>query len=328
MTIAAATPAARRLAHEKNIDLATIEGTGRLFGTEDFRYVQVRDIASAPVGARAANVVKATALARSVAAYFSVDLSRVPARVGRDTVTKSDVLAFKDGIGSDTVLPLDNMRGVIARRMTESMQTSPQYTMMMEVDCFMLKAYMKRVSEEIMARAGVKPTYSDLFMKACAIALAKNPMVNAWFMEDHILLKANMNIGLAVSLGEKGLIVPNIKDVQALSLIDIAVKRNDLVARARAGRLAPDEYAGGTFTISNLGVSPVQFFTPIINLPESAILGVGNMTDKVVPTDEGFGVKPMCGVSLTCDHRVIDGTTGEQFMKDLKSVLENPKLMD
>jgi pyruvate dehydrogenase E2 component (dihydrolipoamide acetyltransferase) len=333
MTIAAATPAARRLANEKNIDLASIDGTGRLFGREDFRYVQVSDIESADPGVlqsmtRAMVDVKSTYLARSVAAYLSVDLSRVPVKAGGDRVTKSDVIAFHDRLGSDVVLPLDNMRDVIAKRMTESMRTSPQYTMMMEVDCLALKRYKKEVSETIVARTGIKPTYSDLFIKACAISLAKNPMLNAYFMGDHILLKSSVHVGIAVSLGEKGLIVPNIKDTQTLSLADIAVKRDDLVTRARAGGLAPDEYVGGTFTISNLGVSPVQFFTPIINLPESAILGVGNMTDKVVPIDGGFGVRPMCGVSLTCDHRVVDGATGEQFMKDLKEALENPTILD
>jgi pyruvate dehydrogenase E2 component (dihydrolipoamide acetyltransferase) len=102
------------------------------------------------------------------------------------------------------------------------------------------------------------------------------------------------------------------------------LQRSDLVGRARAGRLLPDEITGGTFTISNLGVSPVQYFTPILNLPESAILGVGNITDRVVPIEGGFGVRPIAAVSLTCDHRTIDGATGEKFMKELKGLLEDP----
>jgi pyruvate dehydrogenase E2 component (dihydrolipoamide acetyltransferase) len=106
------------------------------------------------------------------------------------------------------------------------------------------------------------------------------------------------------------------------------VQRDNIVKKAREGKLLPDEFTGGTFTISNLGISPIQYFTPIINLPESAILGVGNMADRVVPINGGVGIRPICGISLTCDHRTIDGTTGEQFIKDLKEILENPEVLE
>jgi pyruvate dehydrogenase E2 component (dihydrolipoamide acetyltransferase) len=147
-------------------------------------------------------------------------------------------------------------------------------------------------------------------------------------MGDHILVKGAINIGLAVSLGENGLVVPNIKNVQTLTFDEIATRRCALVNKAREGRLLPDEFAGGTFTISNLGQTPVQFFTPIINLPESAILGIGNITDKVVPIDGGIGIRPMAALSLTSDHRVIDGAVAEKFMKDLKEYIENPSMME
>jgi pyruvate dehydrogenase E2 component (dihydrolipoamide acetyltransferase) len=219
------------------------------------------------------------------------------------------------------------MRKQIASRMSESMRTAPQYTMMMEVDCFDLKAYLKEFAERRQPDIGAAPTFSDLFIMACTIALLKNPLINSSFMGDHILVKGSINIGLAVSLGEDGLVVPNIKNAQSLTLDEIVRQRSDLVERARAGRLLPEEYSGGTFTISNLGVSPVRFFTPIINPPESAILGVGSIADKVAPIEGGLSVRPVGALSLTADHRNIDGAAAEKFMKDLKDILEHPEVM-
>ncbi|GHU62826.1 hypothetical protein AGMMS49983_05000 [Clostridia bacterium] len=323
MAKTAATPAARRTAEEKNIDIAAVRGTG-IGG-----YVQRSDVlafqGSADSGRAAKNSGTFTPLAKSIASYFDVDL----ASIRKDgPIRKADVLDYKANLGADRILSLDKMRSAIAQHMSESMSVAPQYTMMADIDCFALKRFMKDISEMVIAEMGIKPTYSDLFVKACAIALVKNPMINASFMGDHILLKSSVNIGIAVSLGDRGLIVPNIKNTQTLSLAEIALQRNDLVKRARAGKLLPDEFSGGTFTISNLGISPVQYFTPIINLPESAILGVGSMADRVVPIDGGVGVRPICGISLTSDHRTIDGTTGEQFIQDLKEILENPEILE
>ncbi len=305
------TPAARRVAGERRIDISAIRGTG------EGGYVQLSDVLAFKGG-------KATFLARAVAEYLGVDIHAV---TGDGTVKKADVLAYKERMGQDRVVPLDNMRKTIARRMAESLRTAAQYTIMSEADCFELKKFMKAYTADCLAATGIKPTYTDLLLKACAVALKKNPMINSYFMDDHLLLKGDVNIGIAVSLGEKGLIVPNIKNVHMLSLQEITEKRAAAVERARAGKLAPEEYEGGTFTISNYGRTPVRYFTPIINLPESAILGVGNMTDTVVPIEGGMGVRPMLGLSLTVDHRHIDGTTGEKFIADLREVLEHPAML-
>ncbi|MDR2162436.1 MAG: 2-oxo acid dehydrogenase subunit E2 [Clostridiales Family XIII bacterium] len=314
MAIIAATPAARKAAAERKIDIGAVRGSG----VGAVSYVQLSDVLSHRGSG-------ATHLACAVAAYVGIDISDVPSD-GR--ITKADVLAYAGRFEADRVLPLDGMRRTIAERMSQSMQTSPQYTMMAEVDCSKLKAYFKEKSEKCLSATGVKPTYSDVFILACSLTLQKNRMLNAYFMGDHILLKGSVNIGLAVSLGEKGLIVPNIKNVQAMTFDEIAVNRARLVSKAREGRLDPDEYAGGTFTISNLGVSPVQYFTPIINLPESAILGIGNITDKVVPIDGGVGIRPMAALSLTVDHRCVDGTTAEKFIKDLIEYINNPLMLE
>ncbi len=227
------TPAARRVAGERRIDISAIRGTG------EGGYVQLSDVLAFKGG-------KATFLARAVAEYLGVDIHAV---TGDGTVKKADVLAYKERMGQDRVVPLDNMRKTIARRMAESLRTAAQYTIMSEADCFELKKFMKAYTADCLAATGIKPTYTDLLLKACAVALKKNPMINSYFMDDHLLLKGDVNIGIAVSLGEKGLIVPNIKNVHMLSLQEITEKRAAAVERARAGKLAPEEYEGGTFTL-------------------------------------------------------------------------------
>ena len=320
MTRIMSTPAARRAAGEQNIDLSAIKGTG-ITG-----YIQLHDVINAKQKA-APDSGKATHLARAIAMYMGINIADVPAAAG-SMVKKDDVLRYKEKLGEDKIVLHSGMRKTIAARMQESLNTTSQYTMTMEADCLKLKAFLKEYSSRCFENTGVKPTFSDLFLKACAIALQKNPWVNSVFTEEHTVLKGEINIGLAVSLGEKGLIVPNIKNVHMLSLEQITMQRDDLVKKAQAGKLSPGDYKGGTFTISNLGRSPVIFFTPIINQPESGILGIGNMTDRVVPIDGGMGIRPILAISLTVDHRVIDGTVGEQFMKDFKEILENPELLE
>lgn len=308
------TPAAKRVAGERKIDLTKIKGTG-IGG-----YVQLSDVLTYKGG-------KATFLARAMADHFGIDVDAVEAEGG--IVRKQDVLAYRACLGEDRVIPLNGMRKTIAKRMSESLASAAQYTIMGEADCSKLKHLMKQYTADCVEATGIKPTFSDLFIKACAIALQKNPLLNAYFMDDHVLVKGNINIGLAVSLGEDGLIVPNLKNAHMMSLYEITKSREELVKRARGGKLAPDEYVDGTFTISNYGRTPVQYFTPIINLPESAILGIGNMTHKPVAIGSDIGIRPMLGLSLTLDHRHIDGTTGETFLKDLREIIEDPdQLLD
>lgn len=314
MTKVMSTPAAKRVAGERKIDLAKVKGTG-IGG-----YVQLSDVLSFKGG-------RATFLARAMADYLGLDIDAVPAE--GDMVRKADVLAYKALMGEDKIIPLNGMRKTIAKQMKASLDTAAQYTIMGEADCSKLKPLMKQYTADCLEKTGVKPTFSDLFIKAAAMALKENPLLNSSFMEDHILIKGNINIGLAVSLGEDGLIVPNLKNAHMMSLYEITKMREDLVTRARAGKLTPDEYSGGTFSISNYGRTPVQYFTPIINVPESAIIGIGNMTNKPVAVGNDIGIRPMLGLSLTLDHRHIDGTTGEKFLKDFRDIIENPdQLLD
>jgi len=301
-----ATPAARRAAQERSVDLISITGTG------EGGYIQLSDV---PYGA----VKKATPLAKAYAAYYRLNVSDIGES---GLVTKADVLRFMEG--AETSKPTSGMRRVIAQRMKESMDTAPQYTTHAPVCVYELKKLLGEQTKLSIERGDVKPTYSDLLIKSVALALRDNMLLNSSFAGDQVVIHRDINIGLAVAL-EDGLIVPNIKNADKKTLAEITAERKRLVDKARAGKLLPEEYAGGTFTISNMGGFPVEYFTPIINLPESAILGVGAIMDKVVPVDGNIGIRPMMGLSLTSDHRHIDGATSGLFIKRLKEIIENPE---
>jgi pyruvate dehydrogenase E2 component (dihydrolipoamide acetyltransferase) len=290
-----ATPSARREAKERRINLEKITGTG------EGGYIQLSDVL------RTKKTV--TPLAKAYASHYGIDVESIE-KEGR--ITKADVLNFRQT--GDNLIPVRGMRSVIARRMKESLDTAPQYTTHVSVCVYELKKVLKAYTEKNIACGGDKPTYSDLLLKAAAMAIHDNMIINSSFCETHIAIHKDINIGLAVAL-EDGLIVPNIKNADKKKLSEITAERKRLVDKARAGKLMPEEYSGGTFTISNMGGYGVEYFTPIINLPESAILGVGAITDKVVPVDGNIGIRPMMGLSLTSDHRHIDGAASGAFFE-------------
>lgn len=306
-----ATPAAKKAAGERKLDIVKIAGTG-IGG-----YIQLSDVLNF-------KGISSTPLARAAALYFGIDLEKI--NIGKSKITKADVLKYQDNKKAN-IIPLSGIRAVIARRMQESMQQAPQYTSHGEVCGYELKKFMEAFKVKCLEKTGIKPTFSDLLIKAAAMALRENMMMNSSFCETYIEIHEDINVGLAVALDE-GLIVPNIKNADQKSLFEITAERKTLVDKARAGKLLPEDYSGGTFTISNLGQYPVENFTPIINLPEAAILGVGTMVDRVVPVDGNIGIRPMMAVSVTSDHRHIDGVTCGEFMKKLKEIIENPGIME
>lgn len=303
-----ATPSARRTAQERRIDLNQIIGTG------DGGYIQLSDVLNV-------KSKTATPLAMAYAAYYGLDITAIGSG---QRITKADVMRYRDAAGA--IIPVSGMRSMIARRMKESLDTAPQYTSHCCVCAFQLQAFLALCAEKNKARGGPKPTYTDLLIKAAAFALRDNMLLNSSFSEKQITVHQHINIGFAVAL-QDGLIVPNIKNADKKTLLEISVERRKLVDKARAGKLLPDEYSGGTFTISNMGGYPVEYFTPIINLPESAILGVGTIGEKVVPVDGNICIRPMMGLSLTSDHRHIDGATSGAFIKRIKEIIENPESM-
>lgn len=220
------------------------------------------------------------------------------------------------------VVPLSKMRRRIAEHMVESkLRTAPHVTTVFEADMSAVLAHRAAHKDEF-ARRGLNLTLTAYFTAAAARALRAHPLVNSQWTEEGILLHRDVNIGLAVALDE-GLIVPVVRRADELSLAGLARAVNDLANRARSGQLEPDEVQGGTFTITNHGVSGSLFATPIINQPQTAILGVGAMQKRVIVTrDDAIAIRPMVYLTLTFDHRVLDGAAADWFMVEVKQALE------
>ncbi len=221
----------------------------------------------------------------------------------------------------DTVLPLSTMRRAIAEHMVRSKNTSPHVTTVFEADLSRVVAH-REANKAQFARDGINLTFTAYFVAATVAALKAFPMVNSVFDNDKLLLKREVNIGVAVSLGEEGLIVPVVKNADEKSLLALARSVNDLSNRARAKQLKPEEVQGGTFTITNHGVSGSLFATPIINQPQCGILGVGAIQKRVVVINDAIAIRPMCYISLTFDHRSLDGATADHFVNKVKETLE------
>ncbi len=306
-------PRARKLAAEKGIDVALVPGTG----------VGGR-VLSEDVEAYAATVgsVKATPVARRVAENAGVDLRGVQGTGIGGKVTKDDVLgagkapaapAQGETVGAKRI-PLTPMRRIIATRMCESKFAAPHYYVTVEVDMSGAKALRARTK-------AFKASYNDIVLYATAKALREFPQVNARWCGDAVELVEDINLGMATAL-PSGLIVPVIRKAQTLSLEGLCAATKELAAKAQTGKLLPDEYAGNTFTVSNLGAYGVDHFTAIINQPDSAIIAVGQMKDRVVVIDGGIQIRPIMKLTISSDHRVIDGSVAGQFMGRLKAILE------
>ena len=223
------------------------------------------------------------------------------------------------------VIPHDSVRRQIAEHMLRSRRTSPHVTTVMETDLSRVVAH-RRAHKEIFARDGVGLTFSAYFVLASVAALKAVPWVNASWADEGIVLHRQVHIGMAVSLGDQGLIVPVIKDADQKSLLAIAAAIQDLAARARARKLKTDEVQGGTFTITNHGVSGSLFATPILNQPQAGILGVGVIQKRVVVVEtaaaDAFAIRPMAYLTLTFDHRMLDGAVADRFLAAVVERLE------
>jgi pyruvate/2-oxoglutarate dehydrogenase complex dihydrolipoamide acyltransferase (E2) component len=220
----------------------------------------------------------------------------------------------------DTLIPVEGMRKLIAEHMLRSARSAPHVTTVFEADLSSVLAHQAAHAAEV-ARDGASLTLTAYFVAAAVAALKAVPLVNSQWAEDRILIKREINIGLAVALDE-GLIVPVIQHADEKSLLGLAREINDLARRARAKALKPDEVQGGTFTLTNHGVSGSLFATPIINQPQAAILGAGVMQKRAVVINDAIAIRPMIYLTLTFDHRVLDGAIADGFMAKLKEALE------
>ena len=206
--------------------------------------------------------------------------------------------------------------------MVHSKRTAPHVTTVMEADMSRVVAH-REANKGSYAREGANLTFTAYFVAASVAALKAHPIVNSSWEEEGVRIQPDINIGVAASLGEQGLIVPVIKNADRLSLLGIVRTINDLANRARARQLQPDEVQGGTFTITNHGVSGSLFATPIINQPQCAILGVGAIQKRVVVINDAIAIRPMVYISLTFDHRILDGAIADYFLAKLVESLEN-----
>ncbi len=329
-----ASPIAKRLAREHNIDLSQVVGSGNggRITEKDVR-VFIKTEQPKPANATPASQVRASPVAKRIAREHHLDLSQVPGSGDGGRIIEKDVQAFiaaQAAGGSPTQkiaeapsppptgsIPMAGMRATIAQRMHQSLQSMAQLTLHTEADVTELVA----LREELKQQAPI--TYTDLIVRACALALRQHPHLNATLDEDTIQLLPHINIGVAVAL-DQGLVVPVIREADQRKVVDLAGIRVRLAERARAGNLTKEEISGGTFTITNLGNYDVDAFTPIINPPEAAILGVGRIVDKVVIHQGRIAQRAMLMLSLTFDHRVVDGAPAASFLQTIKQLLEKP----
>jgi 2-oxoglutarate dehydrogenase E2 component (dihydrolipoamide succinyltransferase) len=222
----------------------------------------------------------------------------------------------------DQIVPLSSMRKAIATHMVMSKQTSPHVTTVMESDMQNVSKHLEK-NKDSFSKQGFRLTYTSYFVAATAIALRAFPSVNSSWTDNGILMKNAVNIGLAISLDEEGLIVPVIKNTDSFSLSGLARAIGDLVQRARNHQLKPDEVQGGTFSITNHGTAGSLFASPVINQPQAGILGVGAIKKRVVVINDAIAIRPMVYLSFTFDHRILDGSTADNFLAKIVSVLDN-----
>lgn len=334
-----ASPRARKLARSENVDLSLVHPTGG----DGIRVVEqdVRDYLqqAAP---------KATPIATGLAKEVGLPLSEVPGTGAMGIITRDDVirviraklqmpaakaaqapLATKDtGLSVRERIPLRSVRKLIFERMGQSVHTTARVTEFIEADATELVALREMFKVEKAQAWGFTPGYNELIGALVARTLPDFPYMNARLSQDEqsIEFLADVNLGIAVDTN-RGLVVPVIKNADQIDLQNFGVIFRQLVERALAGRTMPEDIEGGTFTITNLGTFEIGGFTPVINLPQAAILGVGSIQDKVVPYKGEIAIRKMLTLSLVFDHRLIDGAPAAQFLQKIKNNIEAPTLL-
>lgn len=281
-----------------------------------------------------AAAMRSSPLARTLARKHGLDITAITGTGPGGRIVRADVEAAITAPGPDSTalpataaqvadeqVPLTTIRRITAQRLTESAR-APHFYLTAVADAEPLLALRTQVNEQLQAES-LKVSVTDLLIRACAVALRQHPQVNASWADDHLLRHGRINVGIAVALDD-GLIVPVIRDADRKRLAEIARQAHSLTQRARDRRLTPDEVTGGTFTISNLGMFGIDHFTALINPPEAAILAVGAAREEAVVRDGQLAVGTTIKLTLSIDHRVLDGATAAAFLRDLVHLLERP----
>ena len=298
-----ASPLARRIAEQKGLDLTAIKGSG-----PRGRIIE-RDVKDAKPGAPKAAPLPATA---------------TPERRGESRPVQS---LQQMGIpeGSYDLIPLDGMRKTVARRMTDSFRDVPHFPLTIDLEIDRLLDARVRINK-MLEKDGVKVSVNDIILKAAAVALKRVPEANASYSPEGIALHHHADIAMAVAI-EGGLITPIIRKCETKGLAQIAKETKDLAERARNRKLKPEEFQGGTFSVSNLGMFGIKTFASIINEPQGAILSVGAGEKRPVVRGDELAIATVMSVTMTCDHRVVDGATGARWLEAFKALIEEPLAM-
>jgi pyruvate dehydrogenase E2 component (dihydrolipoamide acetyltransferase) len=297
-----ASPLARRIAKDAGVDLKLVTGTG------PGGRVTKRDLETAGRGEKGE--------VRPVAAPVAVLRSEPLPSPMSPAVTRGGA-AYED-------VPLTQIRKTIAKRLATSLGPIPHFFLTTEVDMERASEARDALNKQLEDQG--KVSFNDIIIKAAAHALTKHRACNAWFQEDHIRYWNEVHIGMAVAVDD-GLITPVIRNADVKSLADIGREAKELAGKARSRRLQPSEYTGSTFSVSNLGMFDIDQFTAVINPPEAGIIAVGSIAQKPVVVDGQLAARRRMRITMSCDHRVIDGATGAAFLKTLKQMLENPLAM-
>ncbi len=325
---------ARKLAKEKGVDLSTVEGTG-----PGGRIVE-KDIEQASTGGDAARI-RVSPVARRMAEENDIDLGIINGSGPGGRIIKQDVQrAIEEKVGGEKetekpggaslkevkeIVPIRGVRQVIFERMHQSLQESAQLTITMEVDAAEMVRFRKVLGEGDEDQS-IRISYNTILIKILARVLEEHPQMNSSVIGDEIWLWESVNLGVAMDV-EKGLVVPVVRDANKKDLLAIQKEIDELANKAKSKRLVLDDLRGGTFTLTNLGFLDVEAFTPILNPPETGILGVGKIVEKPVVENGEIKVGQRMTLSLTFDHRIVDGANGGRFLKRVKTYMETPYLL-
>jgi pyruvate dehydrogenase E2 component (dihydrolipoamide acetyltransferase) len=308
-----ASPLARRLAEQQGVDISALQGSGP-HGRVVAADLEAGKAAAAPKPAAAAPAAAPAAKAPSPAAAAPA------AKPGASSIEQLGIPA-----GSYDLKPLNMMRKTVARRLSESFRDIPHFPLTIDLEIDALLEARAKINASL-AKQGIKVSVNDLVMKACAIALKRVPDANASFSPEGIAYHHNADISMAVAI-EGGLITPIIRKAEQKSVAEIAVEAKDLAERARTMKLKPEEFMGGTFSVSNLGMFGIKSFGSIINPPQGCILSVGAGEKRPVVRGDQLAIATVMTVTLTCDHRVVDGAVGARWLEAFKGLIEDPITM-
>jgi len=320
-----ASPRARKVAAELGVDLSLLAGRGS--GPEG-RVVE-RDV-RAFAADMARERVRISPLAQRIAAEEGIRPEELIGTGPGGKITREDVARAARAMpetrppeGEVRRVPFSGLRKMVAENVARSFRTAPHVNLVMEVDMTEAVKLREQVLADLEARYGVRLSYTDMIVKAVALALRDRPNINCTVEDDALVFHPNVNVGVAVAVPD-GLVVPVVRDADRKPLPDISAQIKELASKAREGRLSSDDLSGGTFTVTNLGPYGVDSFTPIINPPQCAILGVGRISEKVVLREGRAETVPVMKLCLSFDHRAVDGAPAAEFLGDVKAYLERP----